>query len=316
MYRIPPLLVMIKKLSYNGTTWIFIDKNDEEAVDFLSKNFRFHHLDLEDVRGAAQHPKLDVYKHYLLLITLFPRVDEINRVVAEEVDIFIERDFIITISNQPVAFFEKIFSRATHHPKFREELFNHGSGHIAYRLLKGLYVDANAPIFNNLSRALKEIEQKIFLRKERELQDLLYQLVSLRRDILELKRIIEPQKLIFKELVNAQVGFLHEEMKNYFDDVLDMISRYSAMLENYKEIVAGYYETNESMASYRTMAVVKLLTVISVAFLPLTLLAGLYGMNVVNLPLANHPHFVWGIFGFVLIFLGVIFSILKKRKWL
>jgi len=307
---------MIRSLTHQGTTWVYVDRNDEEAVAYLATNFRFHHLDLEDVKGAALHPKLDVYKHYFFLVTLFPQTNGGVKVFGNELDMFVESNTVLTVTNQPSPFLDKLFERVSHSFKGKEELLSKGAGYLTYKILHNLYADANAPIFDKIGHTLTELEDKIFVRREQKISNVIFQLAILRRNVLELKRIIEPQKLVLQQLVNMKVIFLDKEIADYFDDILDLVNRYSVLLTNYKDIISGFYETHDSLAAHRTTAIIKMLTAISVSFLPLTLIAGLYGMNVINLPLANRSWFAAALFSFVGIFLLGLFIILRKKKWL
>ena len=101
----------------------------------------------------------------------------------------------------------------------------------------------------------------------------------------------------------------------YFDDIDDYMEKVGLSLESYRDRILSLHEINESLISYKTNRIMTLLTMFSVALLPLTFLAGIYGMNI-NLPFSSSPVFVWGIFGILALLLMVTFLILKKNDWI
>lgn len=299
---------------HKGYRWVAFDGVDEESIDYLRKNFKFHALDLEDVKGESEHPKLDVYKYYLLLITHFPTADSATkRVHFNELDIFIEHNTFVTIPNRESPYIKNIVRKLQKNVKLREEWFAHGPSFLCYKLLKGLYYDSFKPIRNTIASDLRDLEEQSL---GRDTKEVLLGLTKVRRDVLDLKRILNPQRFIIQELTKLKASFLPQDMTLYFDDLRDLLDRNWSFVEHYESIIKSLSETNESLISLRTSDIVKVLTVISVSFLPLTLLTGIYGMNLIHLPFADHPTTVWFMFAFIVGFLGLIFGVLRKIKWL
>ena len=219
-------------LAHNGHRWIAIDKVDEEAINFLRRDFRFHNLDLEDVRGESQHPKLDIYKHYFFLIIQFPEIDPASkRIRANELDIFVEKNNIVTVPNREVPYLPALLARLQKNPNLREEWFRHGTDFFCYRLLKGLFIESCKPFFDTYAIRLNEIDRQLL---GPEAKRTLLELINIRRDVLDLKRIIDPQRYMTQELSKIKTDFVTEEMGPYFDDLRDLLDRYWSLINNYK----------------------------------------------------------------------------------
>ena len=170
------------------------------------------------------------------------------------------------------------------------------------------------PIMDELSRQVNELESDVFDREYS--QDRLREILFLKKDIINFRRIIMPQRAIIAQLEHKNKKFLPENLDVYFDDIVDKIEKLWNNLENLQELVASLQETNESIISHNTNNVIKILTIFSVVMLPLTFITGFYGMNVQGLPLASSDYsvfFISGIFAFIVIAMLGYFS---YRKWL
>ncbi len=294
--------------------WVTFSKADEEAINYLRDNFRFHSLDFEDVKGESDHPKLDVYKHYFFLIAHFPvRVEDGRRVHSNELDVFIEENTIVTIPNERSPYLESLFQRLERNPKLREEWFTLGPSFFCYKLLKSLYYESFKPLRNHISAELRELDQEVFTGDDFEV---VADLARVRRDVLDIKRILGPQRYVVRDLVALHAPFVSKDMSLYFDDLRDLLDRIWSFVENYESIVTSLADTNESLISLHTNRVLKVVAIISVAFLPMTLITGIYGMNLAALPFADHPGTVWGVFALIVVFMAGVFAVLKKIKWL
>ena len=136
-----------------------------------------------------------------------------------------------------------------------------------------------------------------------------------RRNILHFRRTIDPQRYLMSNLSHTRKPFLGEDMTLYFDDLNDYLSKLWTIVSTYKDTIDGLHVTVESLINQRTNKVISALTVISVSLLPLTLLAGIYGMNI-RLPLAKQPEMIWLMFGALAAGTIIFILILKKKRWL
>ena len=292
--------------------WINIDEPRLADRMWLAENFNFHELDLEDVASRNQRPKLDEYEDYLFLVMQFPRFDKATgRLHAAELDVFIGRDYVITLPNESIQPLPTLFERVRTRADVRDELMTKGSGYLLYEILDRC-VDAGFPMLGNLGRKLRQLEDEIFMgRAEEAVRDL----SNAKQEIINFRAVIRPQRAVFRALERAKQRYLTEELDIYFDDLTDAAERIWDVLENFKEIVEGLEGTNESILSHRLNDVLRVLTAFSVIVLPLTLVASLFGMNV-GFPGESSPEAFWLILAGMVIILVAMVALFRHRGWL
>lgn len=303
----------IKVIKQETLSWINIDRVDEEALSYLKENHNFHHLDLEDIQSESQTPKMDVYKNYLFLVLQFPHWNhQSKQVLPIELDIFLSDTFLITVQHNKSKEMKNFFYRCMKNKKTKKEWMSSSTGYLLYKLLDSLFHNSR-PILNNIGRDISEAENTIFAGEQD--KNIIRELAQHRRNVLNFRRIIDPQRYLVANLSNTRKLFLDEHMSLYFDDIADYLNNLWAVSDTYKDTINGLHVTVESLINQRTNKVIGALTVISVALLPLTLLAGIYGMNI-PLPFAKQPLFVWSIFLIMAaLIVGLIWT-MKKRRWL
>lgn len=304
----------IKTIKNKNLTWYLFEGFGDKENKYIKRKFDFHPLDIKDCYAFQQNPKLDIYEKYLFLVFHFPEYKKgTQKIEMNELDIFIGEDFVITIMEKPFKYCKELFYKCYGRNDLKNEYMSEGPGYLLYKILSDLYYQTSEPGIEHLSKILHRLEKEIF--ESKKTRSLVSELASLRRNILTFRSIVEPQKLIIKTLVNMEHnGIINKKLSPYFDDINDYIERLWVISTNYKELLEGLNQTNESLISYRTNETVKILTLISVALLPLTLLSGIYGMNI-SLPFQHLPHFVWLIYlALLLSILGIMYYFKKKGK--
>lgn len=304
----------IKILKEKKLTWVNIDKLDDEALKYLKDNYNFHHLDYEDLQSESQTPKIDVYKNYLFLVFQFPYWQPSKKNVASnEVDIFIGDHYLITIQHNKTKEIKNFFYRCMKNRKLKSHWMSRGSGYLLYKLTEGLFHNSQ-PTLNKIGQQISKLEDLIYA-GEQDVK-IVKELATHRRNILHFRRILDPQRYLVANLSHIRKPFLDENLSLYFDDVNDYLNKLWAIIESYKDTIDGLHVTVESLINHRTNKVIGALTVISVALLPLTLLSGIYGMNIIGLPYARNPVWVWMMFVGLLAVILLVIAVMKKRKWL
>lgn len=291
-----------------GFTWYNITDFSSDEIRFLKKNFKFHPLDLKDC-GETQRSKIDIYKNYIFIIFQFPQLDKTTgKVTVSQVYVFIGRDFLVTITRDRIKYLNNFFYKTVNNSAFRDEALNGGAGYLTYRLLDTLLRNSwlvHGYLDQRISRAEKLID-------EGESKKSVFKISSLRRLILQLKSIIDPQRVVTNTMSRLDVPFLNKDLLVYFDDLDDFTEKNWYLLDSYKERILSLQEINESLIYYRTNQVMKVLTIFSVSILPLTLFSGIYGMNI-ELPFDENPHLVWLMFFFMSGIIAGILVILKRK---
>src|SRR5919204_3155321 len=275
-----PQAPKVEEIAAEGLRWVKVDRPGSLEQAWLEENFDFHALDYEDVVSRNQRPKIDVYDDYLFIVLQFPIFDpSAGRLNAGELDIFVGAGLLITIPNQPLQPVEYLFERCRQKEELRDQLFSRGSGYLLYRIVDDGF-DYCFPMLRKIGNKLDALEEEIF---EGRSEEIVRDISNVKQEIINFRKVIRPQRPVLRDLESAKQRFLAPEggeLEIYFDDIVDSHERIWDMLENYKEVVEGLEDTNESLLSHRLNDVLRVLTVISVVFLPLTLIASVMGMNV------------------------------------
>src|SRR3954466_14179651 len=267
----------VEVVEHDGLRWINIERPGPVDQAWLEEHFEFHPLDYEDVRSRNQRPKVDEYDDYLFIVLHFPRYDKrVSRLNAAEVAIFVGPDFLITLPNEPLQPIEYLFERCRTNEDVREDIFSKGPGYLLYKIVDDS-VDASFPMLAKMGNKLERIEEDIFEGKG---EEVVRDISNVKQEIINFRKVVRPQRAAFRDLERNKARYIAEDLDIYFEDIIDASERVWDMLENYKEVVEGLEATNESALAHRTNETFRVLTAISLIFLPLTLIASVFGMNV------------------------------------
>ena len=309
----------VEEVAAEGLRWVNIDRMSPLEQAWLEENFVFHALDLEDIVSRNQRPKIDVYDDYLFIVLHFPIFDRAaRRLGAGELDVFVGPGFLITIPNQPLQPVEYLFERCRQKEEIREQLFSRGSGYLLYRLVDDGF-DYCFPMLRKIGNKLDVLEDEIF--EGHASHEIVRDISNVKQEIINFRKVIRPQRPVLRDLERVKERYLSPEMdlEIYFDDIVDAHERIWDMLENYKEVAEALEQTNESVIAHRFNDILRILTVLSIIFLPATLIASVWGMNV-GLPGGGDPasssHTVFWIILAVMVLgiLGMI-SFFRRRGW-
>ena len=302
----------IREIRYQGLRWLDIPQATPEDLEILKENFPFHPLDFDDLTSRGQRPKLDEYDDYLFLVLQFPVFDKRLRVTTpSEVDLFVGQDFLITIHKGRVWPLDRFFEACADSEKQREDAMSLGSGYLLYRIIDQL-VDNFFPLVYKIERNVQEIEDMIFTHGDRETVE---EISVLRRDIIAYRRIVKPLMPVISRLEYIKSRLIPEDLEVYFSDIGDHIARVWESLEDQKGIIEALNATHDSLISHRTNEVIRALTVISVIILPLTLVSGLYGMNV-RLPFEGWTFAFEAIIALMVLTVLAMLVFFKSRRWI
>jgi magnesium transporter len=267
----------VPELGAHGLTWIHLERPTQEEMSALAERFGWHPLDVEDVLSRRQRPKIDEYADYRFVVLHFPVYDKtIGRLNAAELDVFIGPDYLVTLPNVELLPVTRLFARCSEDEELRDNLFSKGSGYLLYHVLDDLF-DYCFPILDKIGYKLDRIEDEMF---EGRSEEVVRDISNVKQEIISYRKIIKPERSTLRLLERQIERFLPEELELYFDDIVDAAERIWDLLDNYKEVVEALEDTNESVISHRQNDVLRLLTIFSVTLLPLTVVTGVFGMNV------------------------------------
>ena len=300
------------ELTANGLTWLHLDAPHAEEARELAERFGWHELDLEDVLSKRQRPKVDEYPEYLFVVLHFPFYDKaVQRLNAAELDAFIGSDYLVTLPNVVLLPAFRLYGRWSDHEEMRDDLFGKGSGSLLYHVLGDLF-DYCVPILDKHGHKLARVEDAMF---EGRAEDVVRDLSNVKQEIISYRKIIKPERATLRVLERYADRYLPETLEDYYDDIVDAAERIWDLLDNYKEVVEALEDTNESVISHRQNDVLRLLTLISVTMLPLTVVTGIFGMNVL-FPGEGSGEAFWVVLGILIAMVGGMLGFFRFKRWL
>ncbi|MFN2243212.1 MAG: magnesium/cobalt transporter CorA [Anaerolineae bacterium] len=304
----------VEVLTHGRMTWTNIEKPTPQDMEVLRQRYpHFHPLDFEDCLSRMERPKIDEYDDYLFIIMQFPVFDASSRISKPgEVDMFIGKGYLVTVHDGDLWPITGLFDDCQANQRTRERHMGRGASRLMHDVIDRL-VDYCFPILYKVEANIREIEEDIFTEQ---VPGVVRELSWVRRDIISLQRIVKPQIAIVSNLEQKDRPFIREDLDVYFDDVLDHLRKAWDILEDERDVIEGLDDTANTLTSYRLGEIMKILTIISVILLPLTLLSGIYGMNIV-LPLdENSPYTFLIILGLMAFMAAGMLLYFRRKRWI
>ncbi|PIY96792.1 MAG: hypothetical protein COY66_03030 [Candidatus Kerfeldbacteria bacterium CG_4_10_14_0_8_um_filter_42_10] len=306
----------IQEIKSKDMSWVNIINPTQEEIEHLRKTYKFHPLDLEDCLTVTQRPKIDEYEKYHFMVLLFPIYHTKTReITPEEIHFFISKHYLITIHNNVLSPVTNFFHLCQSSQEVRKKHFDGSAEKLLYHVLDKLLTSIY-PMLDHLSVDISQVEKGIFAGDEKKM---VKEILVTRRNITDFRKIMQAHKKTLQKLTaGLQESDLFQIQKTdrYFDNLVDHTKEIWDALEGYKEAIEALQETNESLISNRINEIMKTLTAISVAILPVTLIASLFGMNTPNSPFSNQPHAFWIITAMNLLIMAGLIFFLKKKRWI
>lgn len=297
---------MLKQLKYKDIVWIDLESPTAEEVKKLGEDYQIHPLVQTELLAPSERSKIDVYRNFIYLVLHFPRVggrrlrdEEKNGSEAEEVDFIIGRHFIITTHYElinPLNDFARIFETDFVLKKNDEPLH---AGLFFYYMVKEIYVSLEARLLP-ISRQLKAVEEKVFSGREQEVVKII---ADLNRELLDCQWTLKSHQEILESLRLAAAEFFEPKFSYYLQAIAGEERRIWKIIENDRETFDNLRSAHESLLSIKTNETMKILTVIAFIFLPLNLVAQMYGAS------------NFGLFLMALLLAAAV-AVAKHERWL
>jgi magnesium transporter len=312
--RIEELKIDNPRNETSALRWVNVINAGKAEINYLRQNFNF---DLMHLRSAAasilsQRPVIFKQEKYLFLILHFPALKD-GRIFAGEVDFFIGHGFLVSVHNSNLPALNKFFDISKKDPNSLISFSLESSAVLLYEILGRLIHDCYRLLDDN-SLEIKRVEDLIFSGKQKLVVE---NILLLRRNIINIRKIMQNHKNILKELSGMQSSLVDKvAMKKYYNSLVEDSKRLWEMLDNQKEMIEVLNDTNESLLNDQMNMIMKTLTIFSVIVFPLTLLAAIFGMNAINMPFVNSPHGFWIILAIMAAGSLFMVSFFKKKRWL
>ncbi|SFA76922.1 MULTISPECIES: magnesium/cobalt transporter CorA [unclassified Bacillus (in: firmicutes)] len=296
----------LEETKNNDVKWFWVDFSvptvDEQRL--LASHFDFHPLSIEDcIDEFSQRPKLDFYEEYLFLV--IHAVNE-KAIMAEEVDIFVSEKFVVTFHKKELIEVEQMWDRLKNDKQMQEGPFS-----IMHAIIDKV-VDDYFPSVYLIEEELNRIEDNS---KDESMNDLMEQLFDLRTDLSRMRRSVIPMRdLLYRIVQSERLSFL-KDRKVYFNDVHDHLLKIVEMIESYREFSSDIRDSYLSVNSNRMNSIMMTLTVITTIFMPLTFIAGVYGMNFTYMPELEWKYGYFFILIIMLLIAITMFIMFQAKGW-
>jgi magnesium transporter len=298
-------------------TWINIDGlHDVEIIEKLGKQFDLHPLILEDVLHAEQRPKYEDFDKYIFVVLRMLRYNEqIQDIESEQVSFILGTNFVISFQERVGDVFEPVRERLRN---AKGRIRKMGSDYLAYTLLDAI-VDSYFAILEKFGERIESMEEKLVADPTEKTLQLIH---NMKREMISLRKSIWPLREVISGVQRSESSLISETTGLYLRDVYDHTIQVIDTVESFRDMVSGMLDIYLSSISNKMNAVMKVLTIIATIFIPLTFIAGIYGMNFNpekspwNMPELN---WYWG-YPAVCLVMAVVAVIMliyfRRKKWL
>ena len=291
--------------SKSGLLWVDITETTEEDGNFLERAFGFHHLAVEDCVSPLIHsPKIDDFGDYLFIVVHgINHMVETDIVETAELAIFLGHNFVVSNHNFPLYSVEGVKRMVEDDGRPMKR----GPDFLVHALMDTL-VDNVLPTIDKMSDIAEEIEEEVIRSPQ---QTTLEAILKLKRSILRIHRVMAPQREVLNRLSRREFQIIKDEAQIFYRDIYDHIVRIEDLNQSLHDRADNALATHLSSVANRQNETMRVLSIVATIFLPLTLVAGIYGMNFEYMP---ELKWQWGYFA-VLGFMGMVIGIVMWRFW-
>lgn len=345
----------IRTVTYEGFTFVDVHDPQDFEIKFLRHNYHFDQIHLEDFVQRQQIPKVEIEQHYTLVSLDFPYLEDpgahkkhdqkngngngshdekkhppvlpqahvpislLNgsskkkRIRTGHVAFFLKDKYLVVMHDDRTPQIDEIFEDLQKTLKSREEYMALGPQYLFYKLVDSL-VDSSLHIMTDISATIDKIDRHMI--EDNPAERIVEDISATRRNIVVFESMVKPAMTIFSDFENHKYPEVDSNLNASWGNIKDHLARIWYRLEDSKELIEGLATSHESLLTAKTNEIVKVLTMFTAILLPLTLVASIYGMNIVGLPHANEPH--------ILTTLGIVMGgtavgmiiLFKLKKWL
>jgi magnesium transporter len=290
--------------------WInVIGVHNTEILERVGRQFGLHHLLLEDVANTHQRPKVQEFGKHVFVVLKMLRVDEKQVIHTEQTSFVLGKDFLLSFQERTGDVFESVRLRIRNQTG---KICHLGADYLLYSLLDAI-VDNYFMVLEKFGTDVEELEDRLFETEETKTVAVLH---NIRREMILLRKQIWPVRELLNSLRKEEVGLIHEQTRIYMQDVYDHIIQILDLLEMQRDLVNSMVDTCFSRLSNRMNEIMKVLTIISTIFIPLTFITSIYGMNFENMP---ELKYIWAypLVWLVILSIGMtMFVFFRRKKWL
>ncbi|MEK7873103.1 MAG: magnesium/cobalt transporter CorA [Chloroflexota bacterium] len=295
--------------SGRGLLWVDLDSPSAAEGSILKEVFQFHPLTIEDCYNVVQYPKIDDYGSYIFAAVHGIRMDSVpDQVQTVELDFYVGANYLLTFHLDPLRSIGETWERCQEQP----ERLGKGLDFLLHTILDKM-ASNYTPVLDKLGETLDILEREALDRPNRRV---LLRILQVKRSILHVRRVASPQRDVLLRFAHEPLFFIRPETRVYFADVHDLVARTARTIESQVSLAEGALTVYLSAATSTSNEVMKVLSTVATIFMPLTLIASIYGMNFRNMPELEWPFGYFGVLGLMAVVAIGITAYFRWRRWI
>ena len=304
-----PIDEILQKCDRQSINWINIDGlSDTSIIKKVGEHFNLHYLLLDDIMNTDHRPKVDEYDDHLFLTMKMLYRMEGDEIDYEHISFVLGKDFLLSFQEKEGDIFNNLRERIKNDTGiFRKR----GADYLLYRLVDTI-VDSYYTILENVGYKVEALEENISTNPT--IEDF-RQIQELKKEFIYLRKVVYPLREALNKILKNEYGFIEKNTLKYYSDVYDHVIHLIDSLDTYKDLTSTLMDLYMNTINYKMNEVMKLLTIITTIFIPLSFVAGIYGMNFENMPELTWHYGYYEVLGIMgIIFIGMIFYF-RFKKW-
>ncbi|MEZ4827453.1 MAG: magnesium/cobalt transporter CorA [Bacteroidia bacterium] len=292
-------------------TWVNVDGiHDTAVIDKVCEQFGIHPLTREDIVNTSLRPKIEEYDdYYFVVMKMIYLYEETGQILIEQVSFVLGKKYVITFQEQFGDVFQSVRDR------IRQEgsrLRKRKSDYLLYALMD-IILSHYFIVLETLEGKIENLEEKLY---EHAGTDILQEIQVMKKELIYLRRAVFPLREVINQIVRGDGRMISHKIQVYYRDLYDHIYQVTETVETFRDLLSGLHDLYLTEVSNRMNEIMKVLTIISTIFMPLTFIAGIYGMNFDDMP---ETHFKWGypiVWGVMVIIAIAMIFYFRNKKWL
>lgn len=292
-------------------SWINVDGlHDTELIKTIGDHFGIHPLVQEDIAHTGQRPKLEEYDDYLfLVIKMIYHDDETQALRTENVSLVIGPNYVFSFQEEPGDVFDPVRERIR---SARGRIRTMGSDYMAYALID-VIVDHYFVVLEQFGETAETIEDEVLDEASIATQE---KINDLRRNLISMRRSVWPVRELLGRLERLESPLIHEDTRPFIRDAYDHAVQVVDIVESLRDLVSGLTDLYMTSISNRMNEIMKVLTIIGTIFIPLTFIAGIYGMNFEYMPELGWHYGYFATWAVMLTLAGLLLYYFRRREWI
>lgn len=295
----------------NSITWINLNGlNHVSQIEALGKHYELHPLVLEDIVNIAQRPKIDEYDNYLFVVLKMLYYDDQQNIISEQVSFILGENYVLSFQEAEGDVFDAVRDRLR---QAKGRIRNMKADYLLYTLIDAI-VDHYFSLIEILGDKIEDFETEIFSGNAND--DVSQSIQNLKREILRVRRAIFPLREVINRIEKNESELIQKSTLTYYRDIYDHLIQVSENIDIYREMIWSLMDMYMTTISNKMNEVMKVLTIMASIFIPLTFIAGIYGMNFDYIPELSYKYsyfILWGVM--IILFVGMLIYF-KRKKWL